>query len=334
MDALLAAGEYQVGFHKEDLSYSDASFEMERSMNLLWWYPTEASSGDLPTYRSLTQPDAVWQEAPAASGSFPMLVSSHGSQGFAEGSSFLFEHFASHGWIVVAPDHTNNTLFDHRSRTNDIYLQRPLDISAVLDHTENLPANHPVLGHIGTPIVANGHSYGGYTLHALAGAEYDMAAIETSCSESDSGFCDGYTEIRQARFAQGLEEARIVAHISMAPGDFRYFGTQGIAAVETPVFLMTGELDESTGSDSEPTWDALVGEQHLRIHLLGGGHTSFTDYAGLFEDSEVGLDPEEGWRIIRGYALAFANLYAGDDTWDYLLREEATISESAVMMRK
>ncbi len=186
IETLLAPGDFGVGFHQEELAYSDPSFETERTLNLLWWYPTNSTGGDLPTYRSLIQPESVWEGAATAPGQFPVLVSSHGSQGFAEGSSFLFEHFASHGWIVVAPDHTNNTLFDHISRTNDIYLQRPLGISSVLDHTESLPALHPLQSHIGSPIVANGHSYGGYTLHGLAGAEYDLPSLDTRCSGSDS----------------------------------------------------------------------------------------------------------------------------------------------------
>ncbi|MEE2749942.1 MAG: hypothetical protein VX519_00815 [Myxococcota bacterium] len=332
--SLLAPGEFGVGFHQEELTYSDPSFETERTLNLLWWYPTEETGGDLPSYRSLTQPDSVWEGAPTAPGQFPVLVSSHGSQGFAEGSSFLFEHFASHGWVVVAPDHTHNTLFDHVSRTNNIYLQRPLDISSVIDHTHALPDLHPLRNHIGSPIVANGHSYGGYTLHGLAGAEYDLLGLDTKCSDSDSGFCDGYTESRRDRFAEGFEDDRIVAHISMAPGDFSYYGSSGFAAVDAPILLMTGELDESTGSDSEPTWNALVGEHHLRVDLLGGGHTTFTDYAGLFEDSELGLEPEEGWRIIKAYSLAFARLHTGDNSGAELLDGERSISESALLMKK
>ncbi len=335
MEFLLAPGPWSVGFHKEDLVYADPAGDGDRTLNLLTWYPTADTDGSLPSYRSLKQPDAVWEDATVAGGAFPLLVSSHGSQGYAEGSSFLFEHFASHGWIVLAPDHTTNTLFDSEPRTSAIYLQRPQDISAVIDHTENLPEGHPLTGHVGSPILANGHSFGGYTLHALAGALHDLDTLVPACDAgSTAGFCQDLDDTRKQRFQDGFYEDRIEAHISMAPGDFGSFGEAGFASVQAPILLMTGELDNSTGSDSDPIWDALPGSDHLRLDLLGGGHTTFTDYAGLLEDAELGLDPEEGWRIIRGYSLAFASHHAGNEAWIDLLDGTVEISEAVRLVQK
>jgi predicted dienelactone hydrolase len=332
---LLAPGPWRVGLHREDLVYADPAGDGDRTLNLLAWYPTSDTGGSLASYRALNQPDAVWEDATIADGTFPVLVSSHGSQGYAEGSSFLFEHFASHGWIVLAPDHTTNTLFDNEPRTSAIYLQRPLDISAVIDHTESLPDGHPLAGHVGSPIVANGHSYGGYTLHALAGALHDMDTLEAACDGgSTAGFCLDLNATRRQLFRDGFYDDRIVAHISMAPGDFWAFEAPGFASIQAPVLLMTGELDASTGSDSDPVWAALPGTDHLRVDLLGGGHTTFTDYAGLLEDAELGLDPEEGWRIIRGFSLAFASFYAGNALWADVLDGTASISDAVRLVQK
>jgi len=335
VESLLAPGPWSIGFHQEDLVYDDPAGDGDRTLNLLSWYPTTDTTGSLPVYRSLTQPEAVWEGAAIADGSFPVLVSSHGSQGYAEGSTFLFEHFASHGWLVLAPDHTHNTLFDNQDRTSAIFLQRPRDVSAVLDHLELLPEDHPLASHVGSPIVANGHSFGGYTLHALAGARHDMDTLEGECdSGSTGGFCDGLDEHRRRLFRDGFLDERIVAHISMAPGDFRSYGFEGFSSVSAPILLLTGELDTSTGSDSDPIWNALPGDEHLRVDLLGGGHTTFTDYAGLLEDSELGLAPEEGWSIIKAFSLAFASVHAGDNRWSAVLSGEITISDAAVLMQE
>jgi predicted dienelactone hydrolase len=188
---------------------------------------------------------------------------------------------------------------------------------------------------VGGPIVANGHSYGGYTLHALAGALHDMDTLEPACDEgSTAGFCQDLDAERRQVFRDGFFEDRIVAHISMAPGDFWSYGEAGFASVQAPILLMTGELDTSTGSDSDPIWAALPGSDALRVDLLGGGHTTFTDYAGLLEDSEIGLEAEEGWRIIRGFSLAFASFYTGNEVWADVLDGTAPLSEAVRLVQK
>lgn len=48
----------------------------------------------------------------AAPGPFPLVVYSHGNGGLRYVSAFLTEHLASHGFIVVAPDHVGNTAID------------------------------------------------------------------------------------------------------------------------------------------------------------------------------------------------------------------------------
>ena len=46
---------------------------------------------------------------PALGGPWPIILFSHGNQGIKEQSFFLTEHLASHGYLVVAPDHQYNT---------------------------------------------------------------------------------------------------------------------------------------------------------------------------------------------------------------------------------
>jgi hypothetical protein len=93
---------------------------------------------------------------------------------------------------------------------------------------------------------------------------------------------------------------------------------------------MTGGLDPSL--DGDPIWDALEGPDHRRVHLPLGGHNVFTEFSGAL-DPPGAMDPEEGFRIVRAYALAFAELHArGDDAGRPILDGELPISDQAELL--
>ncbi|MCA9492383.1 MAG: hypothetical protein KC621_20765, partial [Myxococcales bacterium] len=250
-------------------------------------------------------------------------VFSHGHQGYAENSSFLMEHLASHGWLVLAPDHTDNTLLDGSNRETAIYWERPADISAVIDEAAAIHA-------VTDQIVVIGHSFGGYTAHALGGATYAIDDLLPACLDGTdtSDFCSTMDETQADRFRGGLADPRIRAVVAMAPGDFRLFGADGIAAIDRPELLMTGGHDGSSTSDGDPAWAALDGADDVRAHLPIAGHQAFTDFSGLVGDPPDSIDPEEGWRIVRTLALAFVELHGrGDDAGLELLDGSIVVSD-------
>ncbi len=61
----------------------------------------------LPGYRGAFSHGVV--RRPPAAGDFPLVIYSHGNGGLRYVSAFLTEHLASHGFVVMAPDHTGNT---------------------------------------------------------------------------------------------------------------------------------------------------------------------------------------------------------------------------------
>ena len=67
-------------------------------------------------------------DATLASGRF-IAVLSHGHQ--SSRTARLPQPPPRQPWLVIAPDHTNNTWNDGDNRTTEIYAQRPLDVSAV-----------------------------------------------------------------------------------------------------------------------------------------------------------------------------------------------------------
>src|SRR6185295_16329678 len=91
-----------------------------------------------------TPQDAV-RDARARAGRWPLVVFSHGYGGHRRQSTFFCTHLASHGYVVVAPDHTGNTVADGvqammsgrrtdpRTVLTDFVAFRPADVRFVLD---------------------------------------------------------------------------------------------------------------------------------------------------------------------------------------------------------
>ncbi len=303
---LTEPGPWTAGYRQITLRYE--SPDGERSLRLALWYPSDATEGERPQYGVIAS-QAALLDAPLADGTgWPTHVYSHGHQGYAEASSFWAEHLASHGFVVAAPDHTGNTTMDGSARETSIYYLRPLDIRAVIDQLE---APSGELGFLGgsldmSLLTASGHSFGGYTLHALAGARYDATLLEECLNGTDtSSYCSTMDERAAARLSAGFHEPRIQAYVSMAPGDFRLFGSDGFDSIAAPILHFTGSLDPQTGGDSEAIWQALGGAPHARVDITGGGHLTFTDYSTILETADGLIDAPTGFRIVDGWGLAW-----------------------------
>jgi predicted dienelactone hydrolase len=114
-----ARGAFPVGVRSAELE--DPA--RERRLVLEIWYPAadaergrdldDASRDDfevLPGFPRVSQ-DAVRGAEPRA-GRFPLVAFSHGFGGHRRQTTHLCTHLASHGYVVVAPDHAGNTMLD------------------------------------------------------------------------------------------------------------------------------------------------------------------------------------------------------------------------------
>jgi predicted dienelactone hydrolase len=129
----------------------------------------------------------------------------------------------------------------------EIWEGRPLQISSAID----LALEDKDLGqHIDTArIGAAGHSAGGYTVLALAGAIPDMKNIYTHCATvNDAPFCSaekrepGSREQEAAAFPK-LTDARIKAIVAMAPVG-AIFNAASMSSIHIPVRVYVAEKDE------------------------------------------------------------------------------------------
>ena len=322
-----STGPYHIGQRETSLTYRPSGLEEERTLRVVIWYPTAETEGAGPLFQG---GNVHIDAAPLADTQFPLYVFSHGSLGFAEASYALMEHFASHGFVVVAPDHTGNTTSNQGDpRPTEIYFLRALDISAILDWLYDLPSDDSLAGAITDDVLLGGVSFGGYTTFAVGGATFSESRI-SECDTSSSGdWCSTMTPAYQAMFRAGFQDPRVDALLPMAPGNAAELGPEGVANIEKPTLLITASRDQQSRNETsgDPYWDALSGPETWRLDLTEGGHQSFVFACevtpGLFEDDGCGddfMDYRRAHELINTYSLAFAyhSLFGHSGGLEYL----------------
>ena len=139
------------------------------------WLPT-AIQAIIPASLNDTVTEAAYANVPAASGTFPIVLFSHGYGGYPEQSTFLTAHLASWGFIVVAPDQTARDLsaavlgtkYTPADATKDVD-QQLAALSWV--KAQGSTAGSVLDGHVNVNEVGIvGHSAGGLTAIATAEA--------------------------------------------------------------------------------------------------------------------------------------------------------------------
>lgn len=294
-----------------------------RSIPVHVWYPTDAEDGEQVRFDEgigALDLEAVGDvdAAPAIhADGYPVLVHSHGSQGWAGNSSFLLNHLASHGFVVVAPDHIGNTLReDVRPTPAAHYLHRALDITASLDALADGAFAEVGLDSVDvSSVLLSGHSRGVYTAWASAGATFDPSVLAQSCDAGspDRAFEEGCTADEQSAFLAGLGDPRVIATIPMAGSISRgtFFGETGHASVDVPVLSLSGTNDP-VGADAQ--FASTADLDHTWVDITGACHETFGN--GLCDtlDSET-----EGFVIVEAQVLAFARAHLLADTTQEVL---------------
>ncbi len=302
-------GPYAVGRRTVTITDPDRD---DRTITTDVWYPTDATDGEASTYSfapGIEYDSDVALDAPAVSteGPFPMVVYSHGSGGLRYVASYFTETLASHGVVVVAPEHDGNTTINRFLDNSDppevIAANRPVDvsvtISALLDGTVDAEVAEAIDAE---NIGVTGHSFGGYTALAVGGG---VAALSIE------------------------PDARVDAVIAFAPAA-ALLADADLAAIGLPTMVISGTLDTTTPIDpnTDRTAEHVVGRPLYRVDLEGATHQSFTDvcaYAELLPqlpdispeilqlvdeqadntcDPDV-LDVDEAQDLINRYSIAF-----------------------------
>src|SRR5438477_3750852 len=261
------------------------------------WYPTRVAPAPLFLTGSLSGcrlpamlcrliafEMPVANNAPPADGKFGFIVISHGAGGFSLNHRDLAMALASHRYVVAAPTHP-------RGKDNDIsgvgvWVGRPTQVSRVIDA---LLEDAELGSHIQRKrIGVVGHSNGGYTALALAGAKPSPAARIAHCRQhpDDSQFCSyGGAATREATRKVGdvpdVHDPRVRAIVLMAPNT-ALFTDDALAQVAVPVRVYGAERDDLTlvRYHAERLAKALPQTEYVLVKQAG--HFSFiTSFPGV-----------------------------------------------------
>lgn len=225
------------------------------------WYPTLSTSGDTILYDGLLAGAALDGAAPDCAEVHPVVAFSHGSGGIRWQSPFFGEHLASHGWIVVAPDHIGNTFLDDGSVAwDEIALRRPQDLADAVDWLFSESGSGGSYENCADPsdgYAVVGHSFGGYTTYVAAGAV-----------------------LTYNRQDYHLGDDRVWAGVAWAPWDFEGGIADGAAAITVPMATLGGTLDETlTWASQENLHNHLTTTPRALGEFPNAGHFSFSPVA-------------------------------------------------------
>lgn len=246
--------------------------------------------------RSLYVDVYVPQALPA--GRIPVIVFSHGLASRPEDYRTGLERLASYGFLIAAPQHPGSdsiwakeTLAGYHKDAFDLneFINRPKDISFVIDELErrNAPEfqNRLDLQNVGI----GGHSFGGYTALAIAGAEIDFEHLQQDCDRLYSGLniallleCQA---LKLPRQTYNFRDNRVKAVFAANPVNRSIFGPKGLAKIAIPTLLGSGSYDPATPPALEQAssftwlttpnkyWAMVEGQAHVNFSELDAGLT-------------------------------------------------------------
>ncbi|MCP4501968.1 MAG: hypothetical protein GY822_18575 [Deltaproteobacteria bacterium] len=242
---------------------------------------------------------------------YPVLLFSHGNDGIRMQSTYYTNYLASHGYVVVSPDHEGDTLVemldelqaegDNITSTTDSYtdtfFDRPIDMSYLINQLEDLDVADPLkavldLEHIGI----SGHSFGALTSFRTAGFDYRIDAL-----------------VAQAPVGVGLVNLALDVQV---------------ADMGIPYMIQSAGMDLSLEESlhAESLWNHMV-PPRFSLSLTKGGHYTYSDLCILDVEAlnvaierdvwfvltdgcgEENIAPADAFPIIRHYGIGFFNHY-------------------------
>lgn len=301
-----AATSSNVGYRRIDVQDTTTG----ESFPVALWYPTRATPAPLFLIAPLTPCRLpamlcrlvafelqVAAGAPPADGQFRLVVISHGANGLALNHRDLAMALAARGYVVAAPAHPRGTGNDISGI--GVWAGRPRQVSRVIDAVLADAALGPRVTRERIGVV--GHSQGGYTALAVAGAQPSPAASVAHCRQhpDDVKFCSyGGAAARDATRAGGdipdVRDARVRAIVLMAPNALP-FTDDTLTRLTVPVRIYGAEHDDLTLVRYRAERLAKTLPRREYVLVRGAGHFSFIaryPWALTFVAGEGARDPK------------------------------------------
>jgi predicted dienelactone hydrolase len=262
-----------------------------RAQKVTLWYPADHDKSAARGSYGMVFVRNAHKDASylAAERKRPLLLLSHGFAGTALNLAWLAEALARQGYIVAGVDHVLNK-WDNSGHLDIQLRDRPMDLSFSLtqllqDATWAARIDADIIG-------AAGHSFGGYTVLALAGARYSPSLMRGYFSDHERtteremlrSLCA--LQVDTTADDYGLSDPRIKAVHAMAPGIGPGIELDSLQAIRVPVLISATADDEilSCALNAEHYAKYIPGCRFKR--MPSGGHYAFngecTDLAKWF----------------------------------------------------
>ena len=296
-------GDFTVGVTSGSLTDTTRD---DRTLAVEVWYPAESkgaasavldfeTDSERRTTLSMLLDDAPTEcvakttqstrDASAWAGEYPLVLYSHCFSCTRWSAHAVMERLASHGYVVVAPDHTGDTLFDGLQGMGlpldpSLVPLRTADIRFVLDRVladdvlpNGLKIDPARVGMLG-------HSIGSVTAGSVAD-----------------------------------EDARIGAVLGVAaPMENPLFPGGMLASIDVPIGMLLATEDNSileVGNEVIRLNFAEANEPAYRLDIVDAGHWSVTNIAGLTEGFAPGCG--EGVRQTNGQPFTYLDVDTAND---------------------
>ena len=234
-----------------------------------------------------------------------LLLLSHGTGGSELGHSVLAEALARNGYLVAALRHPGDNWQDRsllEKSPERFFTERPRQASRVIDAILADPRwkDRIVADARGPRVGAIGHSAGGYTVLALAGAEPDLTRISEHCrteASADPIFCgmrrSTATSPPPPTVALPLRDPRVRAIVAMAPLGVP-LTDESLRGVQPATMVYEAELDRFLVPRFHVEWIARnLPNAHLH-RVPNAWHFAFMDEPSMpipTEDGDAAANP-------------------------------------------
>ncbi|MCO6188343.1 alpha/beta fold hydrolase [Rhizobium sp. L1K21] len=216
-----------------------------RPLHVTIWYPTDAQTDAVAVGENAAfQGIAAIPEAKPTPGDRPLIVLSHGFGGSWRNLSWLAATLSHNGYIVAAPDHPGTTTRNRDPAQAQQLWERPHDLSRVIDA---MTADPRLGGAVDLDrIAAIGHSLGGWTVSAIAGAHFDTQRFKAACQiNSVPAVCHLAEELGldNPALERPMGDPRVSAVVSLDLGGAQGFTPESLAAVKVPFLVVSAGTD-------------------------------------------------------------------------------------------